>query len=502
MTFTSLRKHPGIWIPGVQVGMTRYFDVDELSYLHWSAEAARGLTPYKDFFLLVTPGFIWFLSLFFWLVGVSTKIFFIGRAVALVVFVGILAEVGLLFGLTHSRKWVMLPIVILSFLPMPYDKFLEIRPDNLSTFLALTGLVLEVFALTRNVKRERLMWFFSGFFYMASLLVLEKTIPFALVGLAVGILPVIGIFVRSPKTFRWQDACTVFFLIVGFFLPLAVFIIWLYATGAASAGWYMLTRAPAEIYFHWKEGYFAANLFFFPSGAFYGGNSSDITIGMVTNHFLWILGLGMGTYRLLTPFLHDRRRGRVLVEVLLGLTFVISVAGFIYFFPEKYSQYLIPIAVFIAYYAADALSVFFDWIEDRGGWVSLIIILLGFVYLLVVVTQDVNRLKLVTTNTVEIHEVDTLIRTIPLTARVVDLEGRMVFWRDAYPICCLPFDTYLPLMSHTPPSLALYLPIHPADYLFDGYSGRFSTLSDEDQAYIRLHFAPVPGWGDRLWKTK
>jgi hypothetical protein len=498
------------WIPGailivllvylavwrVRVGLTRFFDVDEFSYLHWSANVAKGLTPYKDYFLMATPGFIWVLAPFVWLSGVSTKIFLIGRMISLVIFAGILAELGVLFGLTRSWKWAILPMVILAFLPMPYDKFLEIRPDNLSTLLAIAGLVLEVFVLTRAGKRDRLIWFLSGFAYMASLLVLAKTIPFVIAGFAIVLIPVIGKFVRSPKNFRWQDAGYFLYLVAGFFLPLAGFFFWLIATGAAPAAWYLLTRATFEIYYHLQY-YMGADLFFYPNASFYGGNGYTITLGLIVNHAIWILALVVGAYRLVTP-VREGKKNETFVELLIAGIFFVSIASYVKFFPLKHGQYLIPIAVFVAYYAADGLASFFDWFERAGGQASLAVVLVGFCYLVITVTNDVNAPKLLETNTMQLTEFTALLHTIPLSSRVVDLDGRMLFWHEAYPICCLPLDTYWPLLSHPPQSLVLYLSSRPADYMYG--IDRLGGLSPESLAYIRAHFAPVAGFGNRLWK--
>ena len=91
---------------------------------------------------------------------------------------------------------------------------------------------------------------------------------------------------------------------------------------------------------------------------------------------------------------------------------------------------------------------------------------------------------------------------MPISARVVDLEGKMMFWQDGYPICCMPFDSFLPYVTETakPAPLMVYDQIHPVDYIYDGDSGRLNGLSAANLAYIKTHFAPVAGWGGRLWK--
>jgi hypothetical protein len=46
------------------------------------------------------------------------------------------------------------------------------------------------------------------------------------------------------------------------------------------------------------------------------------------------------------------------------------------------------------------------------------------------------------------------------------------------------------------------LPVHPAEYIWDGDSGRLSTLTPENIRYIKTNYEPVAGWGERLWARK
>ncbi|MCX6791665.1 MAG: hypothetical protein NT149_01345, partial [Candidatus Gottesmanbacteria bacterium] len=119
-----------LWWRGM-VSTTRFFDVDEFSYMHWTAQVARGQHMYTDFFSYFTPGFMWVFAPIYWIYGVSVNVFSAARGVSFVIFLGILGSLGYVFGITRGWKWAILPVIILAFLPMPYDKFLEIRPDNL-----------------------------------------------------------------------------------------------------------------------------------------------------------------------------------------------------------------------------------------------------------------------------------------------------------------------------------------------------------------------------------
>lgn len=460
-----------------QVSRTRFFDVDEFSYMHWTATIARGEHMYTDFFSYFTPGFMWIFTPIYWIYGVSVQVFTAARTLSFFIFLGILGSVGYLFGITRGWKWALLPVVILAFLPVPYDKFLEIRPDNISIMLGVIGVIGEIRAIR---EKKNIWWLASGLAYGTSLFILVKTLPFVLVG------TIIAAFSKKLRVF-----------------VLPVIVPWVFFFGAALVGgnlglvWYSLTRLPLEVYKTAVHYPMPASLFFYPNADFYGGNG--VTLGLIVNHAIWILGVLFGAHRLVTPFRQGNKE-KALTELLLGGIFFVSVLAYVKFYPLKHSQYLIPIAVFVAYYAADALAGFFDRLERAGGYWSLALVLTGFMYLLIAVTKDVNAPKLWVTNKSQMAELAAMIKTIPLRARVVDLEGRMVFWPDGYPISSLPFDAFLSYVSRRPALLSQYLSVHPVEYIYEGDSNRFITLTAENSAYIKAHYAPVAAFGGRLLK--
>lgn len=468
-----------------QVSSVRFFDVDEFSYMHWVAQVARGERLYTDFFSYFTPGFMWAFAPIFWIYGVSASVFTAGRTVSFVIFLSILGALSYLWGITRGWRWALLPSVILAFLPLPYDKFVEIRPDNLATLFAILGLVGEIWAM--RTKKSH-WWFISGLSYSASLFVLVKMIPFVVVG------GIVALFSARKDSKKFG------LFLLGFLGPWALFFGWAGVRGEFAATWYSLTKLATEIYGSIKNYPMETNLFFYPNAAFYGGSGHSITTALVVNHAIWVLAIVTGVFRLVTPF--RKSRGEWYVELMIALTFFVSIILYSKFFPLKHSQYLIPIAIFVAYYAADGLSAFFEWLALRGGYESLAIVLIGLGYLMYGVTREINMPKLAQTNTRQLAVVTSLINTVPLSSRVVDMEGRMVFWKEGYPICCLPFDTFLSYISHPVPPLSVYLARTPADYFYVGDSGRMGTLSEDNLSYIKTHFAPVPGWGDSLWKRK
>jgi hypothetical protein len=480
----------------LQVGLTRFFDVDEFSYLHWASNVARGSMPYKDFFFYGTPGFLWFLAPLMKTFGNSIEVFIVARVTSFGIFLGMLALLGTLFAKTRSIRYVLVPVVILAFLPMPYDKLLEARPDNLMTFCALAGLVLEVFAIEGSGNRRRY-WFFSGFFYMASLVVLVKTIPFAVVGTLIAIAAT-----WSGKELRKQIPQELLIFIAGMAVPLVIFIAWIVLLGILPMAWYSLTKLPFEVNKISNFGPMEPDLFFFPNGSFYGGTKL-ITLSLIMNHGIWVIAGIMGAFRCLTPFITGKGNKRnALIEILVAGVFVSSIYGYITYWPLKHSQYLIPIAIFVAYYFADGVVWLLELADRKIPLYGMVCILLVGAYYFIQANYEVNYVKIGWSNDVQMYQAKVLIDTVKPTEEVLDLDGRMLFWKDAYYICCVPFGSFTGFMSRPPPPLRDVLEEKKTPYIYQGDSNRLSVLSWQDINYIKTMYAPVTGWGETFWKRK
>jgi len=466
-----------------QVAQTRFFDVDEFSYLHWAANIAQGQKPYIDFFLIFTPGFLWVFAPLIKLFWMNAGVFVAARGMAFIIFLALLFLISILFGKTRNRKWMALPAVILAFLPMPYDKFLEVRPDNLATLFAFGALFTQIHAL---IDRKPMAWFVSGFLYTVSVTIFIKMLPFPAIGIAVAAL---------AWVWKQADAKDMRFFVGGLGIPGLLLLSWMASLGDLGLALYSVFRLPFETNKVGLVEIMEPHLFFFPNASFYGG--WGITLGLITNHALWVIGLIAGVYRFFTPYVTaDGNKRRVLAELLIAGAFLASVYGYVQFFPLKHSQYLIPIALFIAYYAADWLGMFFDRVATRTMWGSLCALLVVS-FILAQATINVNRIKLTASNAPQVAQLSRLITTVPKDAKVLDLEGKMLFWKDAYYICCVSFGSFAHFMTRQPPPLAEAL-TQQTQYIFQGESNRLGALPDADRAYIAAHYQPVAGWGDML----
>ncbi|OGG11938.1 hypothetical protein A2Z00_03925 [Candidatus Gottesmanbacteria bacterium RBG_13_45_10] len=490
-----------------RVGMTRFFDVDEFTHLHWVAAMARGSRPYIDFFTFFTPGFYWFFMPLFWLLGASPSVFIASRVVALGIFFVILILTGVLFWILRSKRFSLLPVILLAFLPMPYDKFLEIRPDNLAVLFGLAGVVAQVWALVRSDDpKARLAWFISGFCYASSMVVLVKTLPFVVAALGVTILDSNLICVIWDRLMKGKPVKFVFLqehklFLLGLAIPSAVFGLWALTLGNVGQVIYSLTRMPLEANTVGHVLIMEPHLFFFGNPAFYGG--WGITSALIANHALWTLGIFVGVHRFLTPYISgEGKKKRVLAEVLVATIFVLSVVGYVNYFPLKHSQYLIPIAIFIAFFAADGLVLAMRPLERRFGKIAIALLLLVGAYVINQQTVLVNSGKLLLSNTKQMAEAQELKAIIPPNDEVFDIEGRMIFWKDPYYICCLPIGIFVNYLSRPPQRLYQVLVDRKVPYIFQGLTNRLSELAPEEQWVLRTYYEPVVGWRDQLWRRK
>lgn len=464
----------------LQLGLRRYFDADEFAYFHWARQMLTGKRPYIDFLLYVPAGFVFFLMPTFAAATGPTPLL-IGRMLQFIVFFGTVGMVSLLFWEVRKSYLALFAGMILAFLPMPFDKLIEVRPDNLATLLVLIGIYLEV----RYLKtKKKSVGFLSGIAFGVSLLVLPKTAPNVLVGLAV-------ICLANAKHFK-KTLSSLAPYVMGLALPIVLYLLWLMTLGNLELALYSMMQLPFEVNQINKYFIMQPDLFFYPNGLFYGGDG--YTRGLVVNHTIWIIALATGTYRLFTPYLTHENQHGIWTQLLLSAGFIVQVAVFVLLIPLRHTQYLIPIAVFIAWYCADFLYLL--WERAKTAWAGSVLYaaaLLLVVGLLYNVFIEVNTPKLSWTNQKTLDEIAHLATIIPKGSNVLDLDGSTLYFSDPYYACCFPFGQMGPFMSRPLPSLSQALEKTKTNYIYQGQLKRVSTLLPQDQVYINTHFEALGG---------
>jgi hypothetical protein len=253
---------------------------------------------------------------------------------------------------------------------------------------------------------------------------------------------------------------------------------------------------------------------------------------LITNHILWVAGLLFGIYRMVTPGItisnttnttnnsilpisnttNNTNKQRlmfnslVLCELLVALQFLVQVVFYVEIVPLKHTQYLIPIAVFVAWYVGDLVWVVRQRVGDAPsstrqsstlvgvslraiGGIGLIV---GLVFLYQVFIQS-NKVKLTWDNTKTLAEIADLYRKIPQNEPVLDLDGRMLYNPDSFYACCVPFGQSEEFFSRSLPSLPDTLVKTNTKFIVQGELERVNTLPWSDQQYIYANYEPWEG---------
>lgn len=468
-----------------QLGQTRYFDVDEFAYLHWAWSIASGKRIYIDFFNYVAPGFTVLLSGLYKLGLIGITPVLVTRGLMTFIFIGLLVGTSVLFWLTRHSFWVVAVALIFAFLPLPADKFIEIRPDGLALLIGLIGVIGQICWWRSGKARWAVV---SGVSYVLSVVVLQKMLPWAAFAVMLNLVQddwKKNIF----KNWPW---------IVGIGITSLLLIAYLLSLGNPSLVWYSLVTLPLESNKIGQIFIMMPDLFFYPNIIFYGVDG--VNLGLVINHIFWVVGGLIGLYRFFTPFLRGKEFARE--EILISGLFILHAFLYVAIYPLKHTQYLMPLSLFIAYYVADGLCMIWESISrgDRGetgnkgrikmGQISFVSVFSVLLIFLFTAYRQVNTPKLTWTNQKSLTQMKKIFTTIPPGTPVFDLVGATIYFPDAYFACCIPFGQMLPYMSRPLPSIIDSLEKGQVKYIYEGEVKRIGTLPTDVQSYIRTHYQP------------
>jgi hypothetical protein len=485
-------------ITRLHLGLVRYFDADELIYLHWAHNVFIGSKPYLDFFFYIPPGFLWVLApLYFFVSGV--EILTVARIIAFVIYVGICIVLGSVFvarrreSTLFTNAWVfVLPGLILTLLPLPADKFLELRPDNLAMLAALLGLLWHMRAIDHGKWNGLL----AGLGYGVSLMVLPKTVPQVAIAFLINAGLVLSASTAAQRAWIRMSVR----MAIGLLVPFGILGLWVLAVSRNAADIstivYSLSKLPFEVNRIGELFPMRPDLFFYPNATYYGHGGWNS--GVVFNHALWIVGLVFGMWRLVTPWLRGKDNPGAWKELLVAGTFLAYIGVFLYGYPLRHAQYLIPIAVFVAYYVADLVLAGWQKLTVIGG--GNIIFCIGYMALLSLAWQirtDVAAPKYAWTNAEDKRVLQTALTMIPKDAYVLDLVGATIYFRDPYYVTGLPYGQYASFVSRPFAPLGPSLDKHETRFIYQGRLSRTNDIPVADKAYVQTHFTvdpQHPGW--------
>ncbi len=524
-----------------KLGQTRLFDADEFAHLHWGYSFSIGERPYTDFFYLFPPFFLFPIAAIFKIIGRVAIALIWARMFIFTVF---LATSGMLFLLAKKLRNIqfgLFVVIIFAFLPLPFDKFIEVRPDIVATFLALVGMLFFIkgtdnchsresgnlygsrvkpgmtgkFAI--SLDKESKWYFLSGLSYAASLAFVPKTIFFLVpVGLVFGyrLLKGVQMSLRSrhageaiSKNYKDRHvpigsglAMTSF--ILGF-VPVGLLLLLVISSfGNLSMSLYSMTRMASEVTkVLGSKFYMRPDIFFYPNDFYYGlggwGASLIINLVIYISASIWAIG------RFISSISGDKDE-KCLREFIIGGTFFANLVAFVLFYPLKHAQYLIPVAPFIAFYFTDALWAVknsfpkLKWPHELWKLVGEVFIGL-FIIILVIVGWQMNQKKMQWGNKVTLDKLTYFLKTIPSGEPVYDLSGESIFFKNGYYFCCLPYGQYEEAIFFKIPDLEKDLARRGTKYVNLGWLGRLDEIPANHAKYIRENFIPVSE-GSLLWK--
>lgn len=462
----------GFW--RFRLGIVRYFDSDEFLYLNWAYHLKIGYKPYVDFMLITTPFYILFNIPIFW-IWQGTDPIIVGRIIAFII--SIITSISLVWLFWEMRKsWLaIITALIFLVLPLPSDKFLEIRPDNLSMLLFLWGLIFQVKWMGKENKKYA---FFSGLLYTLSFLTLQKSLPYIIISIGFIVwwkLTAVLHRIKINNSWKW------FFS--GLFLPLLGFLVWALFSGNPNLVIYSIIKLPIE-----HAGMYGnLNLRFFyfqPNNVYYG--QWGWGLGIIANHFIWILAILTASGRLIWSLFN---KSKLKLEELF-LSCLCLTAVIIYFVsPIKFPQYLIPAAVFVPLYTADSVYLLWKLVEKRRNFTWFFFFLYFMIgWFLYRTFNYVHLPKFKWTNKLQLQKLQKIYDTIPKSEYVLDLDGGTIYYPYPYYVCCLPYEDFRHLISMSLPSLKQALIKTKTKYIYQGGYDSIRWLSPDDREFIYQNY--------------
>ncbi|MBI3577104.1 hypothetical protein HY086_03660 [Candidatus Gottesmanbacteria bacterium] len=443
----------------LDIGNHRYFDPDEFMYLNWAYHVAHGSVPYRDFMMFATPLYVYFLTpLYLFWHGIDP--IRVARIVSWIISLALAGSVGLAFW-THKKSWLALvAAALVLFLPMPSDKLLEIRPDNLSLLFFMAGLAVFGSPVT------------MGILFGLSLLTLQKTVL---------LVAVATVFLLKRKTLVPYA--------VGLVIPLGLFLLWAIATGSPQTVLYSVTKLAQE---HINQvarfNQLPLNFYFLPNAIYYG--APGLSPGLIANHLLWILAVISALA--LTLKLFVKRNQRALVSALPALLFFTAMIQYIWLSPLKFPQYLLSAAIFVAWLCADLINniLHSKRMSNSVPAGSLFVFLFFGAGVAAWVFWQVNQPKRFWTNDGTYQKITRILDRIPTTDYVFDLEGRTIYFPYPYYACCLALGQFDSILFHQHPTIRDSLKATKTKYIYQAEIARIAALPQKDADFIFANYKP------------
>lgn len=483
-----------------RLSLTRYFDIDEFAHLHWGYNLLTGMYPYKDFFYMIPPFFLYPIAFIINFFGRSVNALLMARMMILLAFCGMGLVTFLITRKLRNTLTAFIAVIVLSLLPIPSDKMLEIRPDNIAIFLSLAGLYAFMLA---HEKKSQFIFFLAGLFYSLSLGIVPKTIFFLIPPVIILIFDFIsrdtlsssralrrgdpgiasGRDPRSDMTLIKELKYHFLPFITGIFLPLLVVVfLFIYYQKPILALQSTTTITASITAVLGDKFYMRPDIFFYPNDTYYGlpGYSAPYLLNLL----LYFSASFYAIFFILSVFSHKDYE-KCVREFMVGASFFLNLYAFVHIFPLKHAQYLIPLTPFISIFFAILLEKITRHRLIRKYQMMLIVaVLLYFSF----IAKDMFQAKAGWTNQATINNINNILTVIPKEEKIFDLTGETVFFRDGYYFCCLPYGQYDEGIPFQLPSLEKSLRDNNVHLIHIGEESRLGVLPAYHQKVVETYY--------------
>ncbi len=431
-----------VFLMRLHLALTRAFDPDEFSYLHWSYLILTGNVPYRDFFFIIIPAYQIFLLPVF-LFGQSTVVPVAARLWQLTLY-AITAFLVYRVSVSFFKKQTGALLSLLFFItfPMTIDKSIDIRPDMLMVAVILLAM------LATNS-------FLIGLFVGASLVIHPKII-FAMPML-------VYLIVTASKKPRIVP------VVIGFLIPFLLFFLYLSYHQAIPAAYTSILRE--ALVANTGKGHFSPLLALSPFPLVYLTNGG-VSLPWLVNSALWILAaIGL-------VILWKKQR-KIAFAMLLYFAFGI---GLLFIFPVPFLQYFIPLTVMVSIIAGNIIG--------RSKTVIKVIIVIAVVNSFFL--QYRERVTPNANNKEQLQVIRDVLAVTKPNETIYDMVGSFVFRPDGYFICCHPYGEFVKKLTNPPSSLRESLTRRQTKFLvMDQVGFVFWQTPEPDLTFLRANYLPT-----------
>ncbi|KKS97808.1 MAG: hypothetical protein UV73_C0005G0085 [Candidatus Gottesmanbacteria bacterium GW2011_GWA2_43_14] len=462
------------------VGIRRYFDVDEFAHLHWGYNVHLGNKPYQDFFYNFPPFFLYPMAAIFSVFGRTAASLVAARILMFIVFLIGAFFLFLLSALLRGYFFAAVATTVFIFLPLPYDKLVEVRPDLPSLTAALAGLY---FFIRGREGKSRNKFFLSGLFFSLSLALVPKSLFMLLPPLII-----FGIdLLRTKGKERMFILKSFLPFALGMLIPGVFLVVLILNTDKPLLAVYSMSRLSVNIANSLsRQFYMAPNLFFYPNDAYY--SFAGYNPVYFSNLAIWIGAAIYGIWQFLVSFTLDDEKKSQRLFLLTGV-FLANLIGFIRFFPLKHAQYLMPTAPFAALFFT---MLWFDFWQKTIPKRFVPIATVTGVVLICILGFRMYRVKRNWTNAGTLAKLERILNKYPADSPIFDLTGETVFFPDGYYFCCLPYGQYQQTLLFDYPALEYDMDKKNTLYVHAGIPERLNVIPDMHRKYLEDNFQ----WSD------